>query len=137
MSARDGSWTGSSCIHYILDPFGLVGNLDVVADVLRDRSRVEHFLHLAEDLGELEAQLCELCRVGLDHRGVVGPEESPADQFDIDPRRQVLDAGVRCGLWGGSHQCRLEGGNDTYYAYLESDKRISLSGLVEHTEARA
>src|SRR6266705_2416779 len=97
----------------LLVPFGHVGKLDVVADVLRARGRVDHLLHFAERFGELEAELRELNRIGLDHGGILGPEKRAADQFDINPRRQVLGACVRCGLRGGSHECRLEEGDDT------------------------
>src|SRR5205823_50672 len=91
LSRKDGLVMADS----LLVPLGHVGELDVVADVLRPRSRAGRLLRLAEDLGELEAQLCELGRVGLDHRGILGPEKGAADQFDINPRRQVLGHGVR------------------------------------------
>src|SRR5712672_791382 len=100
----------------LLVPFGNVGKVDVVADVLRARGRVDRLLHFAEGFGELEAELRELGRIGFDHCGILGPEKGAADQFDVNPRRQVLEAWVRCGLRGGGHECRLEGGDDTYYA---------------------
>src|SRR5258706_2891530 len=100
----------------LLVPFGHVGKLDVVADVLRGRGRVGHLLHFAEGFGELEAELRELDRIGFDHGGILRPEKGAADQFDVNPRRQVLDAWVRYRLRGGGHERRLEGGDDTYYA---------------------
>src|SRR6267154_2532844 len=93
----------------LLVPFGHVGKLDVVADVLRARGRVDRLLHFAEDLGELEAELRELGRIGFDHGGILGPEKGAADQLDVNPRRQVRDAWIRCGLRGGSHDAALKG----------------------------
>src|SRR5438477_11022734 len=112
LSRKDGLVMADS----LLVPLGHVGQLDVVADVLRPRGRAGRLLRLAEDLGELEAQLCELGRVGFDHGGILGPEKGAADQFDLNPRSQVLDAGVRLRLRRGSHEYRLEGEDDTYYA---------------------
>src|SRR5260221_213023 len=100
----------------LLVPFGNVGKVDVVADVLRARGRVDRLLHFAEGLGELEAELCELGRIGFDHGGILGPEKGAAGPLDVNPRSPVLEAWVRCGLRGGRHECRLEGGDDTYYA---------------------
>src|SRR6266850_2242566 len=93
----------------LLVPFGHVGKLDVVADVLRARGRVDRLLHFAEGFGELEAELCELNRIGFDHGGILGPEKGAADQFDVNPRRQVRDAWIRRGLRGGSHDAALKG----------------------------
>src|SRR6266851_1803813 len=93
----------------LLVPFGHVGELDVVADVLRARGRVDRLLHFAERLGELDAELCELNRIGFDHGGILGPEKGAAHQFDVNPRRQVRDAWIRRGLRGGSHDAALNG----------------------------
>src|SRR5690349_6254905 len=59
-------------------PFRHVGEVDFVPDVLRSRGRVDGLLHPAEGVGELDAQLGQLDRIGLDHRRVVGPEKGPA-----------------------------------------------------------
>src|SRR6266850_480165 len=102
----------------LLVPFGHVGKLDVVADVLRARGRVDRLLHFAEGFGELEAELCELNRIGFDHGGILGPEKGAADQFDVNPRRQVRDAWIRRGLRGGSHDAALKG--ETTHTTLNS-----------------
>src|SRR6266850_1687425 len=102
----------------LLVPFGHVGELDVVADVLRTRGSGDHLLHFAEGFGELEAELCELGRIGFDHGGILGPEKGAADQFDVNPRRQVRDAWIRRGLRGGSHDAALKG--ETTHTTLNS-----------------
>src|SRR5713226_10475549 len=116
----------------LLVPFGHVGELDVVADVLRARGRVDRLLHFAERLGELDAELCELNRIGFDHGGILGPEKGAAHQFDINPRRQVLGAWARCGLRGGSHDAALKG--DTTHTTLNSRRARGISRVPPSTE---
>src|SRR5258708_25485442 len=82
----------------LLVPFGHVGKLDVVADVLRARGRVDHLLYFAERLGELKAELCELSRIGFDHGGSLGPQKGAAAAHDIKLLPPGLRARARCTL---------------------------------------
>src|SRR5256885_11159897 len=104
LSRKDGLVMADS----LLVPLGHVGQLDVVADVLRPRSRAGRLLRLAEDLGELEAQLCELGRVGLDHRGILGLRKAPPDQSTLIRHAKALVAGVAAGCRREAMDCGLE-----------------------------
>src|SRR5882672_10596208 len=86
----------------LLIPVGHVGEVDLVADVLRSGRGVGGLLDLAEDVGELDAEFRQLRRVRLDHRGVVGPEEGAPDQLDVDSRGEFVSGRSR-GLRGGGH----------------------------------
>src|SRR5260221_14650889 len=65
----------------LLVPFGHVGKLDVVADVLRARGRADRLLHFAEGLGKLQAELRELGRIGFDHGGILCPAKRAGHQI--------------------------------------------------------
>src|SRR5258708_23996041 len=71
----------------LLVPFGHVGKLDVVADVLRARGRADRLPHFAEGLAELQADLRDLGRSGFDHGRVLRPQKSAAVPLDRHPRR--------------------------------------------------
>ena len=69
---------------------------------------VNRLLHLLERLRELDADLRQFRRIGLERRGVVHSQKRPAHQLDVDLFRQ-LDHGVVRGFLDvvGGHGCGL------------------------------
>src|SRR5581483_12366349 len=66
-----------------------VGGIHAEVLVLLRRGSPDFDVNSLEGIGQFEADLCQVLRVGFDLRCVLGDDDVTADKLDVDFRRQV------------------------------------------------